>query len=212
MIVQNVLRDTNLTTSLLDRELAKCGASVDEYAEAVDERRRRPHEPRQGARSPWPTFKNAGITTILNLGIAFASQNISSAADAQRYYPEWIFTLVRRLRLQPRDPRLLAPGQPASVDHRHHVDRTADAAVRQGAGVLAAKEVDPTIDPGADLSMLQDFTQQYRALLVLASGIQMAGPNLTPQTLGAALKKTKFPYPADDPIKSGRRLRATTTR
>lgn len=35
----------------------------------------------------------------------------------------------------------------------------------------------------------------YRALLVLASGIQMAGPNLTPQTFRDGLRKAAFPNP-----------------
>src|SRR5207249_12173565 len=36
---------------------------------------------------------------------------------------------------------------------------------------------------------------EYRDLLLLASGIQMAGPNLTPGTFEAALQRTVFPNP-----------------
>lgn len=35
----------------------------------------------------------------------------------------------------------------------------------------------------------------YQELLLLASGIQMAGPNLTPETFGRGLQATKFPNP-----------------
>jgi hypothetical protein len=38
----------------------------------------------------------------------------------------------------------------------------------------------------------------YQNLLVLASGIQMAGPHLTPQTFQDGLFRTRFPNPGAD--------------
>jgi hypothetical protein len=201
VIVQNVLRDTDLDTSSLDRELAKCGAHVemtqklssnDDVGLASPDR----------AQLAMAQFQNANITTVLNLGIAFASQNISTAADTQRYFPEWLFTSYGGF-----DSSLVIHTfWPQATQRQSIIGLSASAPARtydKEPAFLAAKEVDPTIDPAADLSALQDFTQQYRALLVLASGMQMAGPNLTPQSFGAALQKTKFPYPANDPLKSG---------
>jgi hypothetical protein len=43
---------------------------------------------------------------------------------------------------------------------------------------------------------------KYQQLLLLASGIQMAGPNLTPETFEKALHETQFPNP-DLPIHEG---------
>jgi hypothetical protein len=40
-----------------------------------------------------------------------------------------------------------------------------------------------------------DLQAAYRALLVLASGIQMAGPRLTPETFQTGLQKARFPNP-----------------
>jgi hypothetical protein len=65
------------------------------------------------------------------------------------------------------------------------------------------KEVDPTIDVNANSGTVGQFYTQYKPLLLLASGIQMAGPRLTPQAFEQALQRTTFPYPVVDPTKSG---------
>jgi hypothetical protein len=38
----------------------------------------------------------------------------------------------------------------------------------------------------------------YHELLVIATGVQMAGPHLTPQSFAAALRSTEFPNPGAD--------------
>lgn len=55
----------------------------------------------------------------------------------------------------------------------------------------AVKEADPSFNnrPSMNLSVT------YNNLLVLASGIQAAGPNLTPETFAAGLRSTRFPNP-----------------
>jgi hypothetical protein len=40
-----------------------------------------------------------------------------------------------------------------------------------------------------------NFTQVYRPLLLLASGLQMAGPHLTPETFRDGLRRAAFPNP-----------------
>lgn len=42
----------------------------------------------------------------------------------------------------------------------------------------------------------------YQSLLVLASGIQMAGPNLTPETFARGLQSQAFPNP-EHPLRAG---------
>jgi hypothetical protein len=42
----------------------------------------------------------------------------------------------------------------------------------------------------------------YRDLLLIMSGLQMAGPHLTPQSFGAGLERAAFPNP-DTPIFAG---------
>ena len=55
---------------------------------------------------------------------------------------------------------------------------------------MATKETDPSYDGHYDWSI-----RYYAIFLQLASGVQMAGPNLTPQTFRDGLIKTKFPNP-----------------
>lgn len=54
----------------------------------------------------------------------------------------------------------------------------------------AAREADPTFPPSQFL-----YTPPYWDLLVLASGIQAAGPTLTPEAFQSGLYRTKFSNP-----------------
>jgi hypothetical protein len=56
----------------------------------------------------------------------------------------------------------------------------------------AVKETVPDFDASCRACIA---TELYRELLLLASGIQMAGPNLTPENFAAALQRTRFPNP-----------------
>jgi len=60
----------------------------------------------------------------------------------------------------------------------------------QSAHWIAKREVNPTAPPD-----IQNFDTGYWNLLVLASGIQLAGPNLTPQTFEQGLQRARFPNP-----------------
>jgi hypothetical protein len=57
----------------------------------------------------------------------------------------------------------------------------------------ALREADPNADPGATTYYSAD--SRYEQLLLLASGIQLAGPHLTPQTFAAGLQRARFPNP-----------------
>ncbi|HEX9890167.1 MAG TPA: hypothetical protein VGA69_11855, partial [Nitriliruptorales bacterium] len=57
----------------------------------------------------------------------------------------------------------------------------------------AAREVDPSFEPSA--AQYDDYYDYYASLLVLASGVQWAGPDLTPQTLADALVGLDYPNP-----------------
>jgi hypothetical protein len=62
-------------------------------------------------------------------------------------------------------------------------------------GWLAYKETDPTIQ--ADEATFINLVTLYRSLLLIASGIQMAGSKLTSQTFGSGLQSKPFPNPPD---------------
>lgn len=201
LVLQNGLRDTDIDLAPIDRALAVCGASV-----ALKERLSSNDDPGLAnpdrAQAAMAKFKANGITTVLNLSIAFLSQYVSSAADGQQYYPEWIFTTYGSLDTN----TAIKVFWPQASERQSIIGLTVMPPMRpwtEETSYQAVKEVDPAVDPAADTSFLQNLTPQYRTLLVVASGIQMAGPNLTPQTFASALQRTKFPYPPDDPTKAG---------
>jgi len=59
---------------------------------------------------------------------------------------------------------------------------------------IAVNEGD-SAQSGDTTSFVEAKLEVYRALLVIASGIQMAGPKLTPQTFRDGLQGTTFPNP-----------------
>jgi hypothetical protein len=201
VVLQNTLRDTEIDLSPLKRALAACGTELaaEERISSNDDTGLASPDRAQAAMAK---FKTKQITTVINLGFSFLSQNISTAADAQQYYPEWIFTTYGTLDTN----TAIKVFWPQASERQSIMGITAIPPMRpwaQEPAYLAAKEVDPAVDPAADTTFLGSFTPQYRTLLLVASGIQMAGPNLTPQTFAAGLRKTRFPYPPGDPTKAG---------
>lgn len=60
----------------------------------------------------------------------------------------------------------------------------------------AIKEVDPTVRSWTDSNYVRAYYRHvYTGLLLLASGLQMAGPHLTPASFEQGLRKTDFPNP-----------------
>jgi hypothetical protein len=201
VVLQNSLRDTPLDIAPLERALARCGAKVARYERLSTNDDTGLVSP-QNAELAMAGFKSDGVTTVLNLGIAFVSQYISGAASKQQYYPEWIFTTYGGF-----DSTLVVHSFWPDVQQRQSIIGFSIGSplrpITHEPAYSAAKEVDSALDPTADFTTLSDFTSQYRALLVMASGIQLAGPNLTPETFAAGMKRSRFPYPAVDPLHSG---------
>lgn len=121
-------------------------------------------------------LKLAGVTTIIPyLRAGPVARVLMPAAEAEGYRPEWVLsgidddaaesTWARAPGKQLRALLGLASWQP---------DRS---------GTPASKVV-PNGDPVA-----------YCSLLLLASGLQLAGPTLTPETFEAGLASTAFPNP-----------------
>jgi hypothetical protein len=202
-ILQNVIRDTEISMEPLIAGLRKCGANPDpahfiRLSTNDDAGFYQPDAVQQAI----VKLKQAGVTTVVNLGIVFVEQYIPAAADNQQYFPEWIFSTyggndlnlaVHAFWPQPSQRQSImgiginGPMRPYENDPAW----------------WAFKEVDPTIDYNAHLGTVNQFNIQYRALMVLASGIQMAGPNLNPTAFERALQRTTFPYPPNDPTRSG---------
>lgn len=67
---------------------------------------------------------------------------------------------------------------------------------------MGIREVDPGYTATSDSATTANRSEIYHPLLLLASGIQMAGPALTPESFERGLQRARFPNP-DHPIRSG---------
>lgn len=116
------------------------------------------------------------------LGLRFMTE-----ASAQNYYPEW---LIWNLGYQDSD----AAAQFYPRNQANHVLglQVYNKTLRpeDTPYVWAVKEVDPAANPDGD-----QYQRLYSSLLVLASGIQAAGPQLTPSNFQRGLQATRFPNP-----------------
>ncbi|MGH2807900.1 MAG: hypothetical protein ACRDKT_11570 [Actinomycetota bacterium] len=143
------------------------------------------------AQTPILRMKNEGVTSLICLCYnPSAAEGFMPAATQQGYSPEWI-----------------AP-QYALNDYENSFDRnTARPQNEHVFGITyknrwmpkqdmpyywAMKEGDPSADHGG---WYWQYTRVYWQLLLLSSGIQMAGPELTPATFERALHETTFPNP-----------------
>jgi hypothetical protein len=192
--------------------MAKCGATLDvsiTHTFAVGS----PEGATESQRAAIE-LHDKGITTVICLCWINREQYMAAAATNQRYFPEWIMSSYGM-----NDTGWLqtywTPEQRGSVIGVG--SRAPSLTQRNDPTCYAATEGDPTVTCGADRgggqssdvadhsgkTKLPDPWNIYRTLLLIASGIQMAGPNLTPESFAAGLQSTAFPNPPDDPTHAG---------
>jgi len=133
-------------------------------------------------------MQTEGVTTVFSMVQAVAQDLfLWPAASQQQYRPEWFVSSIGSATSDA--AALFAPkDQLPSVFGLHYENKMQLAPDRPVNWAL--KEVDPSLSGDA---ALDKYT--YWPLLILASGIQWAGPNLTPQTFGAVLQSLDFPNP-----------------
>lgn len=142
--------------------------------------------------APLAKLAQAKVTSVMYTGQSgVLGLRVMSAATAQNYYPEW---LVGGLGYQDSD----AAAQYYPSDHRARVlglqvySKTLTPA--DAPYYYAAKEADPAALSGRTDS-LDSYMRLYSSLLLLASGVQGAGPQLTPARFEQALFNMDFPNP-----------------
>lgn len=140
-------------------------------------------------------LQHEGVTSIACYCSGAERQSLMAAASDLHYYPEWL-----TLPFEGQDHDFDGTTQPA--DQRGQVfGITATNRWNEWSSspwMWALKEVDPEHreqTPPVSLNAWVRPLRQYEPLLLLASGIQMAGPNLTPHTFETGLFKTRFPNP-----------------
>jgi hypothetical protein len=141
-------------------------------------------------------LKQAGVTTVictcdfLQLAILF------KGATDQQYFPEWVTGTYffndadYALHTYLQDPAQLPHLFGLTFQPRELLPQNTPAlwAYKEGSGKPATANQQTT-------SSMYYLRGMYHDLLLIASGIQMAGPHLTPQTFEAGLQRATFPNP-----------------
>ena len=183
----------------LERELKRCGAAIDStrvFPYAV-------YTPEDSTNAVLQ-MKAAGITTTYCLCTAFQTVHLPGQASTQGWFPEWLFSSYGLM-----DSNFGVKTFWTDAQQRANVLGITAEPRQWGYDdtplVWAFREVDPSFDATAEagsVAMLE-WERLYRMLLLVASGIQMAGPHLTPDTFASGMQRTPFPNP-DDPLNVGK--------
>jgi hypothetical protein len=134
-------------------------------------------------------LKTQGVSTIMYLPWAPAGEfRPMQAAQAANYFPEWDVAAINVL-----------VGANVAVDPQNESSHSFGIVPLSKLNQIeAAPWRNAFFEGGGDPSHLAGLVGGqgvYSELLLLASGIQMAGPHLTPQSFSEALTSTTFPNP-----------------
>ena len=193
-IVMTSNRDDALSVDPLAATLRRCGIELAEtvvYDVSEEDGTR--------GRDAMLRMQNAGVTTIFCFCVIVFEATLAPAATTQAYFPEWVLGSYGSNDYDV----LLKASWPEARQRRAMIATTSQppqVPLSQSYAWAAYREADPSIR--ADHTTAINLTTLYRSLLLLASGIQLAGPNLTPDTFAVGLQTASFPNPPD-PLNSG---------
>jgi hypothetical protein len=177
-----------LNTKPFTRELAKCGGTVKVEVDYAVEGQ----DPSNAADAAL-RMKAQNVSTVVCFCDSRQMALIMNASLGQAYRPEWVGTSYGRddynFFIKVWQPPASQTDQLFGLTFRPRQVRASNEPVS-----AAMSEVSPGSQPTNSIGM-SNLNIKYRSLLLLASGIQMAGPNLTPKTFADALHKTVFPNP-----------------
>jgi hypothetical protein len=137
-------------------------------------------------------FKIHGVTTVICLCQAghYFDQLMPEATNSA-YFPEWLVSSFHYLDYD-------AAGQNYPSEHADHVFgitfHNKWLPQKDMLWYQAIKEVDSEYETGDD-GFASTSYERYYELLALATGIQMAGPHLTPATFAQGMVKAHYPEP-----------------
>lgn len=126
------------------------------------------------------SFQNDGVTSVVLLCDAATPIFLTDAASSANYYPEWILTGQPYID-EDFFAQIVAQDEWAHAFGITYTGR--EVPPRASAGYYAFEQADPGAQP--DVLLVQ---QLYEELRMLSIGIQLAGPDLTPQSFAAGLR------------------------
>lgn len=139
------------------------------------------------------TLRDADVTSVMCLCTSVDLRNVyMPAAASQGYQPEWVQSSYINTDLDNSYGGGNAPPDQSSrvlgISFRNKLLPRQDMP-----WYWAVKEADPNWEPAGQT--YYSAHSRYVQLLLLASGIQMAGPNLTPESFRAGLRRTQWANP-----------------
>jgi hypothetical protein len=183
---------------LLD-ELRRCGAAVPDSQVIINPVVENSSAPGQAvdpasANNAVVQMKQANVSSIFCLCGTFPFGALARAASTNGYHPEWLAStfgnldqvVIQELAGAPADQTRNIFGLTFTPRQINPLLEPYNAALQEG---------DPSIAAMTASTDYSNMTQVYRPLLLLASGLQMAGPHLTPQTFRDGLRRAVFPNP-----------------
>jgi hypothetical protein len=138
-------------------------------------------------------LRNDNVTSIVCMCNFFSFGTLARAAQGSNYEPEWI---TGTFGLNDVNSSFTLSGAP-STQLQHMFGVTFHPKMLnplKNPYTVAVQEGDPSVNPDT-ASTVEARLEDYRALLLIASGIQMAGPKLTVESFRDGLRKTVFPNP-----------------
>jgi hypothetical protein len=181
--------DNAISTATLDAQLAGCGVHPF-YARYPSVKGGTPDYD-----NTLQQMSNAKVTSVLCLCWYVDGNNYLTNASSQGYQPEWLLTSFGAY---DDEWNFRWATNPPADQTSHVLGLSFHPRVNTLANEpfwWAMKAVDPAATPPTDLLNTWYDQQYYREMLLLASGIQMAGPNLTPATFARGLQAAHFPNP-----------------
>jgi hypothetical protein len=171
----------------LEAGLRSCGVTLTKHEDVATS------DPARNGVNAIVRMRDAGVTSLLCLCTGADTRGkYMQAATGQGYQPEWVLTSYGG-----NDLDVAFSGGNAPPDQNGHVIgltfRNKLLPKQDMPWYWAVREADPTSDPEGNTYYAS--TSRYFQLLLLASGIQAAGPNLTPESFQRGLQSLRFPNP-----------------
>lgn len=134
------------------------------------------------------------VTSIFCLCASSGPSGVMSAAEALQYQPEWIFSSYG----YSDDPYFIkVSANPDQLSHSFGLtEQPPTTPLVDQPAYWAIHSVDPTFNYDYTDINKANVIEPYRSLLLMATGIQLAGPHLTPKTFAEGLRKAMFPNPS----------------
>jgi hypothetical protein len=145
-------------------------------------------------------LNQAGVSTATCVCFIYLNEAVLNQAQQQNYYPEW---LTFGQQLPTMDSEAGANGgytKYGAVTHTFGINgQNKFMTAPQQPWFWAVRDTDPHATPSqytaGSLSGTSAYQLAYQGLLLLASGIQLAGPHLTAESFRRGLMEAQFPNP-----------------